>query len=190
MSRFDPEDFPEVLGLREGERVEFKAAQGRDRSGAVPEALWETYVAFANTRGGVIILGVEEREDALELVGVREPERVMQELWCALEDPRVVSANILERHDLFTICQGGVALVVVRVPSASPEQRPLYKGSDPQQGTYVRISESDYKVESAVAERAFHIARNDTLRRSLIARRHRAEAFAAQERMAAIEDDE
>ena len=169
--RFDPKNFPHVLGLREGERVEFKAAQGRDGNGAVPEALWETYVAFGNTRGGVIILGVEERGELLELVGVRQPERVMQELWEKAHDPRVVNVNLLTPHDIFTIEQEGVALVVMRVPSASPEQRPVYKGSDPQHGAYVRISESDYLVESRVAERAFHIAHNDALRDGLLERR-------------------
>ena len=146
--RFKTDPFPAVIKMREDERVEFKAAQGKHGRGEIPRALWESYVAFANTRGGVIILGVEERgEDALELVGVKEAERLVDELWVGVNDPLIVSANILTKRDIFIVEQGGVKLVVMRVPSAPAEQRPLYLGNDPNTGSYVRLSESDVRVE-------------------------------------------
>lgn len=166
--RFKTDQFPAVIKMRENERVEFKAAQGKHGLGELPRALWESYVAFANTRGGVIILGVEERgEDALELVGVKEAERLVEELWEGVNDPRIVSANILRKRDIFIVEQGGVKLVVMRVPSALPEQRPLYLGNDPRTGSYVRLSESDVRVEPEVAKFAFHVARNLSLRDGL-----------------------
>lgn len=168
--RFKTDPFPAVIKMREDERVEFKAAQGKHGRGEIPRALWESYVAFANTRGGVIILGVEERgEDALELVGVKEAERLVDELWVGVNDPLIVSANILTKRDIFIVEQGGVKLVVMRVPSAPAEQRPLYLGNDPNTGSYVRLSESDVRVEPEVAKFAFHVARNLSLRDGLSA---------------------
>ena len=43
--------------------LEAKRAAGRDGKGALPNDVWETYSAFANTDGGVIFLGVSERPD-------------------------------------------------------------------------------------------------------------------------------
>lgn len=166
--RFKTDQFPVILNMREDERVEFKAAQGRHGRGEIPQALWESYVAFANTRGGVIILGVEELgEDKLGLTGVKESGRVIDELWEALEDRHLVSANILSERDIFVVEQGGVELIVVRVPSALPEQRPVYMGTDPRFGSYVRLSESDIRVEPHVAKLAFHVAENLSLHEGL-----------------------
>ena len=52
----------EVLTKKESEDLEFKHA-----SGGFPGSFWDTYSAFANTEGGTIILGVEEKKGAFYL---------------------------------------------------------------------------------------------------------------------------
>lgn len=51
----------ELLKEKECETVEFKSALG-----GFPKSFWETYSAFANTQGGVIILGVKEHHNEFE----------------------------------------------------------------------------------------------------------------------------
>lgn len=43
----------------EGESLEFKSCRGK-RGAKLPENLWQTIIAFANTRGGSVLLGVSD----------------------------------------------------------------------------------------------------------------------------------
>lgn len=62
----------DIETYRENNQLEAKKA-----AGGLPGSLWETYSSFANTDGGVILLGVEERTDgSLEVTGVQDPEHL------------------------------------------------------------------------------------------------------------------
>ena len=69
--------------LLAGERVTLeckKATKG------VPNSLWDTYSAFANTYGGTILLGVVEHMDEqdntkrFEIVGVEDADKIRKDL--------------------------------------------------------------------------------------------------------------
>ena len=55
-------DLNELKSYKEGNRLEVKKTLGRDGQGELPRSVWETVSAFANTAGGMIVLGVTERK--------------------------------------------------------------------------------------------------------------------------------
>ncbi|WP_282096997.1 RNA-binding domain-containing protein [Stutzerimonas nosocomialis] len=74
--------------------LECKLAAGRDGKGALPEDFWPTYSAFANTGGGVVVLGVREKKGQFHLEGIANPAKVRKELFDNLNNRKQVSANL------------------------------------------------------------------------------------------------
>jgi len=88
-------DLGELAKYREGNKLEAKKAIG-----GLQQSLWASYSAFANTNGGVIILGVEELADkSLRAVGVSDPQKQLSDFWNTANNPSKVSLNILlDKH--------------------------------------------------------------------------------------------
>ena len=127
---------------RKDNRIEAQRAQG-----GPPHSLWETYSAFANTLGGVILLGVaEDKEDgSLYSVPLFDPEELAEEFWTLVRDRRVVSVNLLQKEDVQILKSGRNSIVAIFVPKAPVQEQPVYIGEDPYTGTYYRRGEGDYR---------------------------------------------
>lgn len=138
----------DIRALRETWQVECKLALGRDGSGALPEDIWETYSAFANTQGGDIFLGLRElAAGRYELAGIPDPHKVQRELMTGVNDTRVVSANVLCIDSVAILQVEGRALLHINVPRAPIYLRPVYIGNDPLNGSYVRSGSADLRLD-------------------------------------------
>ena len=83
-------DFSNLEKYRENNRIEAKKALG-----GLPRSVWETYSAFANTHGGIILLGVEEWADkSLHTVDLPDPDRLIKEFWDIANNPNKTSVNV------------------------------------------------------------------------------------------------
>ncbi len=72
------------------------ALRPRKPLGGLPKSIWETYSAFANTYGGIILLGVEEWADkSLHTVDLPDPDRLIKEFWDIVNNPNKTSVNVL-----------------------------------------------------------------------------------------------
>lgn len=132
-------DLTELTGYREHNRLEAKTAKG-----GFPGSFWETYSAFANSDGGVILLGVRENPDgSLQTEGV-DAEKLRKDFWNMVNNRQKISANIVTDRMVNVEELDGHKILVVRVPRAERMARPVYVGLDPKSGTYRRNHEGDY----------------------------------------------
>ena len=133
-------DLRAIESFREGDRLEAKAAQLN-----LPRRLGETYSSFANTSGGLIVLGVEERGRQLHVVGVLNPDKLLEDLWNAVNNPKKVSSNILSERDVEIVRLEGKSVVSIAVPRADRHVRPVFIENNPLTGTYRRNHSGDYR---------------------------------------------
>ncbi len=133
-------DLMQLDKYRENNRIEAKSALG-----GLPHSVWETYSAFANTLGGIILLGVEEYDDkSLHTVDLPDPEELVSEFWNIVNDPRKTSVNLLSMKDITIENIGGDHIIVIKVPRAERCCKPVYVDGDPL-NIYRRSGEGDYR---------------------------------------------
>lgn len=136
---FDITQFDEY---REDNRREVKRANG-----GLPVSLWDTYSAFANCYGGVIILGVKEEKDGRwKTTGLQNEAKLRKDFWDTINNPKKVNINLLSDDDVKTYLVGKKkdVVMVIHVPMAKREQKPIYINNDIFNGTFRRNFEGDY----------------------------------------------
>ena len=136
---FDLAKFDEY---REDNRREVKKANG-----GLPNSLWDTYSSFANCYGGVIILGVKEEKDgSWRTTGLKNETKLRKDFWDTINNPKKVNLNLLTDDDVETYFYGPKddVIMVIYVPMAKREQKPIYINNDIFNGTFRRNYEGDY----------------------------------------------
>lgn len=132
---------------RDTDAVEVKAAVGK-----LPKSLASTISAFSNTRGGVLILGLEEETgfhpapgfNAIAIAdGLKELVRPRKagELQPSLSPDPIVEVSILEFE--------GAEVVVATVEELPPEMKPCFvveRGKE--QGSFERLLDGDHRMST------------------------------------------
>ena len=137
--------------LSQGERVTLECKKA---SKGVPNSLWDTYSAFANTYGGIILLGVVEHMDEhdkakrFEIVGVEDADKIRKDLWNIVNSKEKVSVNLLHDDDIQTIDFDGKEIIAINVPRADYTVRPVYINNNLSRGTFKRTMKATIFVRS------------------------------------------
>ena len=125
-------DFENISGYKENNRLEVKRSES-----ALPRSLWETYSAFSNSLGGVILLGVAEKPDkTFDFVGVQNADKITQDFWNGVNNKQLVNTNILSDRNVQTIEIKGKRIISIEVPRASRQNKPVYMGNNPFTGSF------------------------------------------------------
>jgi len=144
-----------ALQLDENHERECKLAQG-----GLPESIWETYSAFANTEGGSILLGIKEHRDSFT---IQQIIKYQKNFWSVLNDRNKISRNILLNHHVKVVEYDGKKLLEIQIPAADRHDKPVYVGTDPMKGTYRRDYEGDFLCTEASVRAMFADQRDKSI---------------------------
>ena len=137
----------QLLLRPEGKTLEFK----RDLSS--PEKILRTVVAFANTSGGTILIGVDDTSrDVRGLTNPREEEERLTRLISDSISPQLVPNVELLRF------REEVVLGVEVYPSP---QRPHYLGDSPETGAYVRVGSTNRRADGDLIAEMRRVSRGE-----------------------------
>jgi len=155
---FRLEDFNQY---KEDNRREVKKAMK-----GLPVSLWETYSSFANTDGGVIILGVDEKDDkSWVTAGMKknDEEQLLKAFWDTVNNQTKVSVNLLTEKNVKSFTVDNDLIIVINVPKARRDERPVYINNDMFKGTYKRNGEGDYHCSPAEVKAMLRDAAEETM---------------------------
>ena len=150
---FDIEDQVDLQALAESAELEFKLAHGKNGKGKLPDDFWPTYSAMANGRGGYVVLGVRERNGKLTLEGIENIETVRKQLFDIAANNTKVNINLLTNENVQALTVEGKQLLVIAIPAARREQKPVYLKNQPMKETFVRLHEGDHRCSEEQVKR-------------------------------------
>lgn len=125
-------EFLAELGAAESPEFEFKEA-----GGGIPQSLWETVCAFANTSGGTIVLGVRGRADDLEVVGVRHARQRVDDLYSQARSQNKISKDVLSHGEVTIASVDERGLIVISIGPADRRARPIFLNGQMYGGSYL-----------------------------------------------------
>ena len=140
-------DFFNIEKYKENNRLEAKAA-----AVGLPKSLWATYSAFANTNGGIILLGVtEDAQHQLHVEGVNDAGALVIDFWNIINNQSKISINVLNDKDVIVREFDGKKIIIISVPRAQRYDKPIYLDGN-LFSSYKRNGEGDYRCTKEVIQ--------------------------------------
>lgn len=150
---FDLRTLDDLSQLAETDELECKLAQGQDGKGEIPKDFWLTYSAMANAQGGVVLLGVREKDGRFSIAGLENPTKIRADLFNTLNNRTKVSTNLLSDANVEEVRIDGKSVLVVQIPAATRKQRPVFLNGQPLSNTWRRLNDGDRQCDNETVKR-------------------------------------
>ncbi|OZG62847.1 ATP-dependent DNA helicase recG C-terminal [Bifidobacterium lemurum] len=152
-------DLANAINLMREAGTDLAAYEIKEAGGGFPSSVVESMVAFANTSGGVIVLGISEKTFQAVDIDVK----LLQSRLAQTAREHIVPAVHV---DILVLRYAGKPVVVANVPELPAAQKPCYvKKHGRVQGSYLRTGDGDYHLTmyeiDRFVENQHRVARND-----------------------------
>lgn len=119
----------------ESKELEYKLSQNK-----LSKSFWETVSAFANTDGGLIVLGVsEDKKGSYQVVGVKNASEIRTQIFNGNNNLECISRPIINNNDVLITTYEQKQLLQVIIHPEQYNSRPV----SVTKGTYVRTDDGD-----------------------------------------------
>lgn len=128
--------------------IEWEDFEVKKAKNAVPKDSWESVSAFANTRGGYIVFGVEKTDVKFIISGVNNPEKIHSDFITTLRSEKFNTA--------FSAISGkktidGKTVLVYYIPGMPRQAKPIYFNNI--RNTFIRSGGTDQRATKKEIER-------------------------------------
>lgn len=155
--------FDDVKFLEENVNIEFKRSENE-----LNKDFWETYSSFANTDGGIIVLGIKEvknRENII--VGVSDVQKIINDIVVTANNKSKVNLNLLKDENFTILEEAGKKIIIVEIPKLDFKKRPLYLKNNIF-CAYRRIGDSDQLCSEADIKGMLRDSENEPLDKKIL----------------------